>query len=193
MRSTRLLRDGAAAIVAGIAGLASYTHQRDLALAYGQTRLVASLVPVTTDALMLVATLVMLDDRQQQRPVRASAWLAFGAGVAASVTANVLAAEPSWTARTISAWPAVCLLPVVELLARGGKGAATSRTRADGSEVEQSAAEAGPDPVEVEARSIVAELGTVGRDRLAAELRSRGHRVSTHRAGVLARAVRDST
>jgi hypothetical protein len=45
----------------------------------------------------------------------------FWTGVAASVTANVLAAEPSAIARCISAWPAVAFLLVVEVITRGGR------------------------------------------------------------------------
>jgi hypothetical protein len=55
-----------------------------------------------------------------RRPAhRWSAWLAFWAGVVASVVANVLAAEPSLVARCISAWPAIAFVLVLEVITRG--------------------------------------------------------------------------
>jgi hypothetical protein len=108
---------GSALVVAAIAAYASYSHMRHLALAYGQDQAVATLLPVSVDGLMVVATIALGDGRHN----RWSAWLAFWSGVAASVVANVLAAEPSMVARTISAWPAVAFLLVVEVITRGGR------------------------------------------------------------------------
>lgn len=62
----------------------------------------------------MMATIAPGDGRRS----RWSAWLAFGTGVAASVLANVLAAEPSLPARCISALPAVALVLVVEVITR---------------------------------------------------------------------------
>jgi hypothetical protein len=73
--------------------------------------------PVSVDGMMVVATIALGDGRHN----RWSAWLAFWSGVAASVVANVLAAEPSMVARTISAWPAVAFLLVVEVITRGAR------------------------------------------------------------------------
>ncbi len=50
-----------------------------------------------------------------------SAWsarIAFTAGVAASVAANIAAAQPTVGARIVAAWPAVAMLLVVEMLSR---------------------------------------------------------------------------
>ena len=106
-----------ALLVAGIAALASYTHMRGLALRYGQDPLIATLLPVSVDGMMVVATVALGDGRRH----RWSAWLAFWTGVAASVVANVLAAQPLLIARCISAWPAVAFLLVVEVITRGGR------------------------------------------------------------------------
>ncbi len=84
---------------------------------YGQAELIADLLPVSVDGMMVVATVALGDGR----PHRWSAWVAFWTGVAASVIANVLAAEPSGIARCISAWPAVAFLLVVEVITRGGR------------------------------------------------------------------------
>jgi Protein of unknown function (DUF2637) len=111
-----------ALIVAAIAALASYSHMRGLAIRYGQPELIADLLPVSVDGMMIVATVALGDGRQH----RLSAWAAFWTGVAASVIANVLAAEPSGIARCISAWPAVAFLLVVEVITRGGRGHAAA-------------------------------------------------------------------
>jgi hypothetical protein len=107
-----------AIVVAAIAALASYSHMRAVALRYGQPELIADLLPVSVDGMMAVATIALGDGRRN----RWSAWLAFWTGVAASVLANVLAAEPSTIARCISAWPAIAFVLVVEVITRGGDG-----------------------------------------------------------------------
>jgi hypothetical protein len=114
-----------ALIVATIAALASYSHMRDVALRYGQSELIAALLPVSVDGMMVVATVALGDGRRN----RWSAWLAFWTGVVASVVANVLAAEPSLVARCISAWPAVAFLLVVEVITRGGRGPRPVQTK----------------------------------------------------------------
>jgi len=141
-----------ALVVAAIAALASYSHMRGLAVRYGQSELIADLLPVSVDGMMVVATVALGDGRRN----RWSAWLAFWAGVAASVIANVLAAEPSGIARCISAWPAVAFLLVVEVITRGGRGhSATAR-------VEPAAAQdaPAPDPSPEPARRDVPERPT---------------------------------
>src|SRR6266542_88453 len=48
-------------------------------------------------------------------------WLAFAAGIVASVAANIAAAQPSIGARIVAGWPALAQLLVVELLSRSGR------------------------------------------------------------------------
>jgi hypothetical protein len=117
MSTRRVASVGSALVVAAIAFLASYAHMRGLALRYGQPPLIAWLLPVSVDGMLVVATIALGDGRRH----RWSAWVAFWTGVAASVVANVLAAEPSAIARCISAWPAVAFLLVVEVITRGGR------------------------------------------------------------------------
>ncbi|MET8062574.1 DUF2637 domain-containing protein [Micromonospora sp. NPDC005686] len=100
-----------------IAAVASYDHMRELAERAGQPPLLASLLPLSVDGMILVATLALGDGRRS----RWSAWLAFVLGVAASLAANVIVAPPDATARVVSAWPAVALLLTVEVLARSGR------------------------------------------------------------------------
>jgi DNA-binding transcriptional ArsR family regulator len=85
----------------------------------GQSPLLATLLPLSVDGLLLVATIALGDGRRH----RGSAWLAFFVGVAASLAANVLATPGGALARVVSAWPAVALLLTVEVLARSGKAA----------------------------------------------------------------------
>jgi hypothetical protein len=116
MTVRRFASVGGALMVAAIAALASYAHMRTVALEYGQPTLIADLLPLSVDGMMAVATVALGDGRRS----RWSAWLAFSIGVAASVLANVLAAEPSLVARCISAWPAIAFVLVVEVITRGG-------------------------------------------------------------------------
>jgi DNA-binding XRE family transcriptional regulator len=118
MTLRRFASMGGAFVVAVIAALASYSHMRAVALAYGQSELIADLLPISVDGMMATATAALGDGRRH----RWSAWLAFWAGVIASVLANVLAAEPSLVARCISAWPAIAFVLVVEVITRGGPG-----------------------------------------------------------------------
>ena len=103
--------------VALIAAIASYAHMRGLALTYGQEPLIATLLPLSVDGLVIVSAVAIGDGRRHTW----SAWLSFWTGVGASIVANVLAAQPNLTARAISAWPAVALLLVVEVISRGGR------------------------------------------------------------------------
>jgi hypothetical protein len=72
----------------------------------------------------------MVDDRRQGRPVRMVARVAFTAGVAASIAANIAAAHPQPGARLVAAWPALALLLVVEMLARPARRSRTTRPAA---------------------------------------------------------------
>lgn len=117
MTLRRLASTCSALVVAAIAALASYSHMRWLAMHYGQTPLIAGLLPVSVDGMMVVATVALGDGRRY----RWSAWLAFWMGVVASIVANVLAAEPSVIARCISAWPSIAFVLVIEVITRGGR------------------------------------------------------------------------
>jgi hypothetical protein len=116
MTARKLASVSGTAVVAAIAAYASYEHMRALALAAGQTPGIAAVLPFSVDGMILVASVALVDGRQR----KASAWVAFGLGVLASVLANVLAAGPTLTDRCVSAWPSVALLATVEVIARGG-------------------------------------------------------------------------
>lgn len=120
VNATRITSRAGAAAVAVIAAAVSYSHMRDLAAAHGQAPILAAMIPLSVDGLLLVAAVAMADDRKAGKVPRLSARVSFIAGVTVSIAANATAAPPTLLARAISAWPAVALLLVVEMLARTG-------------------------------------------------------------------------
>jgi hypothetical protein len=207
MITPRIIRNTSAATVAGIAAVASYAHMRELAVLHGQGELIASLVPISVDGMLVVATVAMHDDRISGRKVRPAAWVAFCTGVLASVTANVLAAPDDLISRIVSAWPAVALLLVIEVLATGGRKSAdkAADTRTASSQASHPArADNRPDTTTTRRSSAPAKRTAPRRSaeqvrRAAAALDADGHD-KTQIAGVLgvsertvARALADPT
>lgn len=117
MNARRLASLAGTVAVTVIAAVASFDHMRVVAERAGQPALLAALLPFSVDGLTLVGALALGDGRRS----RLTAWVAFILGVSASLAANVLAAPPGVVARVVSAWPAVALLVLVEVLARSGK------------------------------------------------------------------------
>jgi hypothetical protein len=128
MNGIRIARNLSAGAVASIAAVASYEHMRQLATDYGQPPVIADLMPLSVDGLIIVSTIAMADDKRTARTPRRSARLAFVVGVVASIAANVLATPGGVIARLISAWPAVALLMVVEVLSRRGRTSPAEQT-----------------------------------------------------------------
>src|SRR5262245_65234744 len=104
---TRAARNISAGAVAAIAAWSSYSHMVHVALTFGERPEVAYALPGSVDGMLVVATVVMVDDKRRNHRVRPIARLAFAAGVLASVAANIAAAHPSVGARIVAAWPAV--------------------------------------------------------------------------------------
>jgi hypothetical protein len=114
----RAVRNISAGAVAAIAAWSSYSHMVHVALTFGERPEVAYALPCSVDGMLVVASVVMVDDKRRNHRVRPVARIAFAAGVLASVAANIAAAHPGVGARIVAAWPAVALLLVVEMLAR---------------------------------------------------------------------------
>lgn len=116
----RVIRVSTALTVAGLGGIAayiSYRHAYQVAAVHGETGATGRLLPLTVDGLVFVASMVMLDAARRGQSAPRLAMFALGLGIAATVAANVLhgiAHGP--IGAVISAWPAVCLVVVVELL-----------------------------------------------------------------------------
>ncbi len=88
---------------------------------HGQPELLAALMPLSVDGLLIVASIVMAEDRENGFRPRPSARGSFWGGVAASIAANVLAAPDDVISRLISGWPAIALFGLVEMLVRPPK------------------------------------------------------------------------
>jgi hypothetical protein len=131
MTPTQLARNVSTAAVASIAAWSSWSHMVHVALKFGERPEVAFVLPISVDGMLIVASTAMVEDKRAGRPVRWSARVAFVAGVAASVAANIAAAQPTLGARIVAAWPAVALLLVVEMLSRARPVAAASQREAD--------------------------------------------------------------
>ncbi|HEY0700424.1 MAG TPA: DUF2637 domain-containing protein [Micromonospora sp.] len=109
------------ALVALVAGYASFSHIYAVARHAGEHVSVASVLPLSIDGLILVGTLAMLDDKRSDRKPRLSARLAVAFGIVATLAANIASAHPTWTARAVAAVPPVAFLLAVEVLSRRGK------------------------------------------------------------------------
>ncbi|MGC1212625.1 MAG: DUF2637 domain-containing protein [Micromonospora sp.] len=118
---TAIASRAAAAVVAAVAGTASYRHIYDVATGAGEHRGVAAVLPLAIDGLIVVATLAMLEDKRQERRPRLAARLALAFGVTATLAANVASAQPTATARLVAAIPAISFLLAVEVLSQKGK------------------------------------------------------------------------
>jgi hypothetical protein len=141
MNPVRAARMVSTAAVASIAAWSSYSHMVHVALRYGERPEVAYVLPISVDGMLLVASTVMVDDKRASGVVRWSARVAFTAGVAASVAANIAAAQPTLGARIVAAWPAVALLLVVEMLSRNRTTDAGDKVVVDSSPQSQNAPE----------------------------------------------------
>ncbi|GAA4701364.1 DUF2637 domain-containing protein [Phytohabitans rumicis] len=126
MNPTRIARNVSTVAVAAIAAWSSWSHMVHVALKFGERPEVAYVLPISVDGMLIVASTAMVDDQRAGRPIRWSARLAFFAGVGASVAANIAAAQPTFGARIVAAWPAVAILLVVEMLSRARRGPASA-------------------------------------------------------------------
>ncbi|ASW55045.1 DUF2637 domain-containing protein [Plantactinospora sp. KBS50] len=121
MALTTITSRAAAALVAAVAGFASYQHIYRVAITAGEHRSVSAVLPLAIDGLILVATLAMLDDKRNGRLPRMSARIALAFGILATLAANIASAQPTTVARMVAAVPAVSFMLAVEVLARSGK------------------------------------------------------------------------
>jgi hypothetical protein len=116
-RLIRAITALAVAAVAAVAAVISYRHAYELVSTHGEAGLTARLVPFTVDGLIVAASMLILDASRRDRPVPALAWWCLGAGIAATICANVahgLGHGP--VGALVSAWPALALAGSFELL-----------------------------------------------------------------------------
>ena len=107
----------AVAAVAAVAAVISYRHAYELVRSHGESGLTARLVPFTVDGLIWAASMLILDASRHRRPAPPLAWWCLGAGITATVGANLahgLGHGP--IGALVSAWPALALVGAFELL-----------------------------------------------------------------------------
>ncbi|GIG92368.1 hypothetical protein Pen02_73040 [Plantactinospora endophytica] len=121
MNITSITSRATTALVALIAGYASFRHIVQVATEAGEHSSVAVALPFAIDGAILVGTLAMLDDKRSGRKPRVSARLAVAFGIVATLAANIASAQPTWTARAVAAVPPVAFLLAIEVLSRRGK------------------------------------------------------------------------
>jgi len=114
-RLIRITTALAVATVAGVAAVISYRHAYELISTHGETGVTARLVPFTVDGLILAASMLILDANRRNRPVPPLARWCLGAGIVATVGAN-LAHGHGPIGALVSAWPALALAGSFELL-----------------------------------------------------------------------------
>jgi hypothetical protein len=111
----RVTTVGAVVVVAVIAAVVSYSHMQQLAASAGEDWR-SWLIPLSIDGLVVAASMVLLTRRRSGLPGGPLAWGALGAGVGASLAANMADARPEVTAVLIAGWPAVAFAVAFELL-----------------------------------------------------------------------------
>ncbi len=118
VRAERAIRITTVVAVTTVAAFVSYRHMRGVAMAHGEDPMTAAVLPFSVDGLIVAASMAMLAER---RAGRNRSWLSYvllALGACASLLANVLHAEPTFTARIIAGWPPLALLGSYELLMR---------------------------------------------------------------------------
>lgn len=116
--SPRAVRGWAVAavlLVALVAAIISYAHQRDLAQEHGEAWR-AYLLPLSVDGMLLASTLAIVDRRRRREPAGWVPWLGLALGILASLAANVAAARPDLVSQLIAAWPPAALAIAIETL-----------------------------------------------------------------------------
>ena len=114
-RGVRAATIGAVGTVALVAAAVSYAHMRSLASEAGE-QWRAWLLPLAVDGLLVAAAMSMLAAWLVGRRPSSLAWFSLWLGIAASLAANVAAAEPTLTGRLVAAWPPLALALSFELL-----------------------------------------------------------------------------
>jgi hypothetical protein len=93
----------AVVVVTVVCAVVSYSHIRALAQVAGMGSL-ASWLPLGIDGLVVAASCSLIVDRQLGRPGHALAWSGVALGLAGSLTANVLAVDPTLVSLRAVRW-----------------------------------------------------------------------------------------
>lgn len=121
MTGHALAARAAAALVAVVAGAASWEHIASVAMSAGERPWVAYSLPLAIDGLIVVGVAALLEDRRSGRVPRMIARVAVAVGVVMTLAANIASAEPTWSARAVAVTAPVAFLLSVEVLTRTGR------------------------------------------------------------------------
>jgi len=101
----RWIRTKTASVVllARIVGVVSYSLMHVLTLVHGESAWTAALIPLSADGMIVASSMTLLADLRAGRSGGALPWTLLTAGSAASLAANVAAAEPTASGRVIAA------------------------------------------------------------------------------------------
>ena len=171
--------------VTGVAALASYSHQVDVALLAHQASLLAHTLPLSIDGMLIVATLAMSEDKANGLRPRGWARFGFWLGAGLSVTANVTATavhygDPISIGGSVVA--PVILLVCVEITARPGKPRKVGTSGAA-----PAAVRVVPEPVVQAEQVVAAEVTRLPAPVSPAPQRADVERVRVDRSGPVAR------
>jgi Protein of unknown function (DUF2637) len=130
---TRWTAVAAVVAVAAVAALISYRHAVTVVTSHGEPGMVGHLYPVVIDGLIVAASMVLLDAaRHREQPPALSLWL-LGAGIGATLAANILAGVSSGLlGSVVAAWPAAGFVGCYELLMLLVRASARRAVAADG-------------------------------------------------------------
>lgn len=150
---TRIAARAAAAVVALVAGAASFEHIASVAIVAGERTWVAYSLPLAIDGLIVVGVAALVEDQLRGRRTRVSARLAVLVGVIATLAANLASAEPTWTARLVALTAPVSFLLSVEVLTRTSRTLPTPDDTATGDRQPKQAAGSSRHPTKAPART----------------------------------------
>src|SRR5215470_12735017 len=97
-------------LLAGIAAVVSYGHMHMLTVVHGESAWTAALIPLSVDGMIVASSMTLLADSRAGRSGGVLPWALLAAGSAASLAANVAAAEPTAYGRVIAAWLSFALI-----------------------------------------------------------------------------------
>jgi hypothetical protein len=103
-------------LLALIAAVVSFGHMHELVIRHGETRLNATLIPLSVDGMVIAASMSVLRSSRMGRRGEWLPWTLLVVGSLASLAANVAVADPTAVSRLIAAWPSFAFVGAYHLL-----------------------------------------------------------------------------
>jgi hypothetical protein len=114
-RLIRLATLAGVVLVALVAAVVSFRHVHELAVRHGEDGLAAALIPLSVDDMIVAASMsVLVASRRGERGAFLT-WTMLMVASLASLSVNVVVAEPSLIGRVIAAWPSFVLIGAYEM------------------------------------------------------------------------------